>query len=124
MWYQTTGLHMVEEIRSRCLVCDGTGKCLVCEGKRTYTESFAETTGSWLGKKRRSGTREVDCPICFKTGHCQVCGGKGFIGRTIGPMETQEHQKMKEGLLKMKEDNKKVRDLDGEKKQPEGRQKQ
>jgi hypothetical protein len=108
---------MFGEIQSKCLVCDGTGKCVVCEGKMTSTQSFVETRGSWPMKKRRNDTREVDCPICFKTGTCQVCGGKGFIGRTIGPLETQDLQKMKADLLQKKEDNKKVRDLDVEKKE-------
>ncbi len=115
---------MVEEIRTQCPVCEQTGKCIVCEGKKTYTQNFVETRGSWPLKKRRNDTREVDCPICFKTGTCQVCGGKGFIGRTIGQLETVELQKMKEGLLQKKEDNKKVRDLDEEKKQDEEREKQ
>ena len=115
---------MFGEIRANCPVCEQTGKCLVCEGKKTYTESVVETRGSWPMKKRRTDTREVDCPICFKTGTCQVCGGKGYIGRTIGQLETVELQKMKEGLLKKKEDIKKVRDLDEEKKQFEEREKQ
>jgi hypothetical protein len=96
---------------------------MVCEGKKTYTESVVETKGSWPMKKRRTETRETDCPTCFKTGQCQVCSGKGYIGRVIGQLETIELQKMKEGLLKKKEDLKKVRDLDEEKKQFEEREK-
>jgi RecJ-like exonuclease len=115
---------MVEEIRTQCPVCEQTGKCLVCEGKKTYTEHNVETKGSWPLKKRRNDTREVDCPSCFKTGQCQVCSGKGYIGRVIGQMETEELQRMKQGLLKTREDNKKVRDLDEEKKQFEEREKQ
>ena len=115
---------MFGEITTKCPVCDGTGKCMVCEGKKTYTESVVETKGSWPMKKRRNESREVDCPICFKTGQCQVCSGKGFIGRALGPIEIQDLQKMKEGLLKTREDNKKVKDLDEEKKKDEEREKQ
>ena len=104
---------MEEPVKTKCPVCQWTGKCLVCDGKKTTTEHYIETKGTWPFKKRESYTKQADCFSCNKTGLCPVCNGKGHVDRVIDQNEMEALKKMREHLLGIKEENqKKVIDVD------------